>query len=260
MKDYELSEIDESKLPKVALSDSQKNKIKKALKVSMDRTIESHKDLDIDCSLNNILSIYEELGPEADKTIHYTRHAKVLQKLVMDPFDKKNCPPQDELLYKYFFRIGGNGAGGFGVERSDFPPTWGTNPFYAQVYVTKTHLIVYSFNYIFKVISTYKLPIKDVVNVYHYSIFDDVTNKANHYLYINIESSCYPILSSFTFVDDNFTERKNIDELKAILCNLGIPSVRGPQTLSNKEFAIMIIVIIIFVIISTIGCIQNIHP
>lgn len=213
MKDYELIDIDENSLPDVSLSQEQINKIKATITFHLSMCIENIKDLDIDYSFKNIISVYDSLGKERDFTIHGVKYAKVFEKLIIPAFDKKYSPSDENLIFKYF-----GSPGGIEVNWS---PLWSDILYYCQIYITKTHLIIYYFDYIFKLVKSYEIPIEEVKNV---------SFKRTIHLYWNITYECLKIDIKST--NDTFPRsidlvmKKNnlesLNNLKNSLVSLGV--------------------------------------
>ncbi len=214
MKDYELTDIDENSLPDVSLSKDQINKIKATITFHLSMCIENSKDLDIDYSFKNIISVYDSLGKERDFTIHGVKYAKVFEKLIIPAFDKKYSPSDENLIFKYFGSPGGI--------VSNWSPLWSDMLYYCQIYITKTHLIIYYFNYIFKMVKSYEIPIEEVKNVsfkkiihfYYFSII-------NEYLKIDIKSTndTFPRSIDLVMKKNNL---ESLNNLKNSLVSLGV--------------------------------------
>lgn len=240
MKDYELSEFDEDKLPKVSLNEDQLKKISSSINITLSDSLMANKDLDIDTSFENIISVYESLGEERDKVIHGLKYAKVIQELVITAFDKKYSPNKSELIYKNFFYIGNKSSD------ISFPPTWVENQFYVQIYITKTHVILYYFNYIFKMVESYTLPISDIENV---SLNNDYNkdNILDYYLNLYIKSKKYPSFRSTNILNTNSDNLEEINKLRNTLISLGISNKKEN---SNKKLTSGVIIVFIFIILT----------
>ncbi|MPM20219.1 hypothetical protein SDC9_66648 [bioreactor metagenome] len=241
MKDYELIDIDQNSLPDVSLSQEQINKIKATITFHLSMCIESIKDLDIDYSFKNIISVYDSLGKERDLTIHGVKYAKVFEKLIIPAFDKKYSPSDENLIFKYF--------GSPGSFVSNWSPLWSDILHYCQIYITKTHLIIYYFNYIFKMVKSYKIPIKEVKNVsFKKTINDLYWNITDEYLKIDIKST------NDTFPRDiNLVVKKNnlesLNNLKNSLVSLGVSNNIYHRNKIFKYYGYFIFMITLLIIL-----------
>lgn len=212
MKDYELIDIDENSLPDVFLSQEKINKIKATITFHLSICIENSKDLDIDYSFKNIISVYDSLGKERDLTIHGVKYAKVFEKLIIPAFDKKYSPSDENLIFKYF--------GSSGAYVLTYPPLWNDMLYYCQIYITKTHLIIYYFNHIFKMVESYEIPIEEVKNV-SFNKTNEYSKISDEYLKIDIKSTNHNLPRNINLVMKK-NNLESLNNLKNSLVSLGV--------------------------------------
>ncbi|MGL4109227.1 hypothetical protein [Clostridium sp. LP20] len=245
MNKFDPIDIEESKLPEVSLTEEQKKKIRSSIKINLNRCIKSNSDLDIDTSLNNIYSIYNSLGPERDKTLHLTQNAKVIQKLVLDAFDKKYCPTENELLLKKFLNVGA------GNESVTLPAVWSKTPFYAQLYLTKSQLTLHYLDNLFRTVDSYNIPISKITNAYLSNIHEDNCYFSNVNLCIEVNNRNVTI-PEFHLVSETPSNTTDIEEVLTKLQSLGVPSFK-PNKKHFSISSIICITIILFLISVLIG-------
>ncbi|WP_411167877.1 hypothetical protein ACH36K_12095 [Clostridium sp. MB05] len=239
MKDYELTDIDENSLPDVSLSQEQINKIKAAVTFHLSICIENSKDLDIDYSFKNIISVYNSLGKERDLTIHYVKYAKVFEKLIIPAFDKKYSPSDEDLIFKYF--------GCPSAYVLTFPPLWNDMHYYCQIYITKSHLIIYYFNHIFKMVRNYEIPIEEVKNV-SFNKTDEYLNISNEYLKIDIKSTndTFPREINLLMKKSN---PESLNNLKNSLVSLGVSNNIYHRHKIFKYYGYFIFMLVLLIIL-----------
>lgn len=233
MKDFNLTPFNEDELPDISLSNNQMNHLTKSLNIHLSRALESNKNLNIDASFKNILSIYKNLGKDGDRVLHSVPNAKILERLVLDAFDKEYSPSESDLIYKNFFSLGRN------TFSEDYPPLLFETSYYVQIYITSTEVILYLFNYIFKMVQSYRLPHVDVKNV-----CKRISPAGNYFLTISIKSQKYPQLYSINILDKVKGSDETLNEVMNRLSSIGAKN--NPIKTRKYYFNIILIILIIF--------------
>lgn len=169
MKDYnkvleEINNITIENVPKLIVTDEQKNKVRKNLFKSIDALKERNRELDINISEDEIIHIKNVLGEKSEDYLNGVKYGRVLRDVTLKAV-------RDEVLNKY-------GE----IEQETFATNaYGTTnigwmaggALYFKIFITKDKLITYSFSEFYKVVDKVEINIKNIkgAGLYEDNIF-----------------------------------------------------------------------------------------
>lgn len=222
---YDLIEINEKELPKVNLSEEQKERIRKFLKSTLRPYVENKRDnVPVDLSLKNIIKVTKNLGNETDDLLFYVKGGKVLRDLVVEALDKESSIPQDELVYKtllytfddYSYKVA--------------PLAFSNTAIAHRIYVTKNKILFYNLDNYFRLIDITTVPIKYIKTSF---IADksirDFTEFSRNTLFIEFNklgNDDLTIPSEYMLRGDKNHNDAELNEFLDVLKSLGVKNYR----------------------------------
>lgn len=158
MKDYnkvldEINNITIENVPKLIVTDEQKNKVRKNLFKAVDALKERNKDLDINVSEEDVLNIKNALGEKSEDYLNGVKHGRVLRDVTLKAVRDEVISKYGEVEYETF------ATNAYGTTNLGW---MAGGALYFKIFLTKDKLITYSFSEFYKVVDKVEVSIKKI--------------------------------------------------------------------------------------------------
>ncbi|MGL4772682.1 MAG: hypothetical protein ACRC2K_03865 [Clostridium sp.] len=245
MNEKEFLEVDEASLPDVELSPEQKERAKNRINSYIARLKNSNPELNIDSTPSTLSEIENELGEKSEKVRHGVHGANVLKELVLKAVDEEVALSHNKILYSCFL------LGFYQEAMVGYIPVFSETPYYYKIYVTKDKLIIYSFDWFFKILKKKSFSLNQIykVGVAPQFFVSKELNRETLLLKLNKGVEIYD--NYYFFINENSSDKNDIQDLCNMLTSLGVKEYSKVYfALAHKKDKIAFILYnIIFIII-----------
>ncbi|MGL5353463.1 MAG: hypothetical protein ACRDA5_09065 [Clostridium sp.] len=226
MKDYnkvleEINNITIENVPKLIVTDEQKNKVRKNLFKSIESLKERNKELNINISEEGIMDIKNALGEKAEDYLNGVKHGRVLRDVTLKAVRDEVISKYGEVEHETF------ATNAYGTTNIGF---MAGGALYFKIFITKEKLITYSFSEFYKVVDKVEVKIKNIKgaglyedNIYYIEYADKII-----YLGYTLEKT-----------------KVELDNIMETLENKGIENNSYNKKRNGKMITIIYIVIVI---------------